>query len=221
MIKAVVFDLDGVLIESDRVWASVRRSLVAEWGGRWSDAAYRDLMGMNSSESARYMRDELGVMLSAEAIDAAVVDGVGAAYESNVELMPGAMRAVTVFGARYKLGLASAAQRVLIKVALNCSGLRPHFSVVVSGEEVSEGKPSPDVYVEALRRLEVQPADAVAIEDSTNGILSAVSAGMWVIAVPNRQYPPSRASMSKAHVVLTSLEDLTMEMLGRAGFDSR
>jgi HAD superfamily hydrolase (TIGR01509 family) len=204
-IDAVVFDNDNVLIDSEELWAEAREAITREHGGRWRDTAQQEMMGMSSTEWSQWLHDELGVRMQPEEISHAVVERLETVYRDHLRLMPGAREAVDRVGARWPLGVASSANKPLIELALELSGLRGHFSAVVSSEEVARGKPAPDVYVEAARRLGVEPSDCAAVEDSTNGLLSARAAGMYVIAVPDARYPPSAEALAAADEVLDSL----------------
>ena len=213
MIAGVVFDLDGVLLDSEGVWDAARRELVAERGGSWSESATRDMMGMSSPEWSRFLADELGVGMAPEAISERVLRRVLAMYEDDLPLLPGAIEAVERVAGRWPLGLATSSNREAIDLVLESSGLARLFSVSVSSEEVARGKPAPDVYVEAARRLRVAATDCVAIEDSENGIRSAVTAGMRVVAIPNPGFPPARDAIAAADRVLGSLAELGPERL--------
>ena len=209
MIEAVVFDLDGVLLDSEQVWDEVREQLARERGGRWHERAQRDMMGMSSTEWSRYMHDVIGLREPPEEISAEVVRRMGDRYRDGLPLLPGAVEAVERLAARWPLGLASSSNRELIDLALGASGLARYFAATVSSEEVAAGKPAPDVYLEAARRLHVEPARCTAVEDSHNGIRSAKSAGMRVVAIPNAHFPPDRDALALADVVLGSLAELT------------
>jgi HAD superfamily hydrolase (TIGR01509 family) len=212
-VKAVIFDLDGVLIDSEGVWAKVREEFARERGGRWHEGAHREMMGMSSTEWSRYMAGELGVRLAPEEISREVADRVGEVYRRDLPLLPGAVDAVRRIGAAWPLGLASSANRPLIDLVLEVAGLAPLFRVTTSSEEVARGKPAPDVYLEAAARLGVEPREAAAVEDSTNGLLSARAAGLGVIAVPDRAYPPARGALEAADRVLASLDELSPEVV--------
>jgi HAD superfamily hydrolase (TIGR01509 family) len=210
-LAAVIFDLDGVLIESESEWDAARRDVVAQTGGHWRADATTAMMGMSSQEWTRYMRDELGVDLDPEEISERVVSNLLARYRRKLPLLPGAVAAVERLAARWPLGLASSANRPVIDAVLATAGLADDFAVTVSAEEVAAGKPAPDVYLEAARRLGVDPGRAAAVEDSTNGLRSAAVAGMVVIAVPNREYPPAPDALALASLVIDSLDQLTPE----------
>ena len=212
-IAALVFDLDNVLIDSEDLWAEAREAVTRENGGTWRDTAQREMMGMSSTEWSGWLHDELGVQLAPDEISRAVVERLESVYRDHLRLMPGAADAVKRMAAELPLGVASSANRPLIELALELSGLREHFRAVVSSEEVARGKPAPDVYLEAARRLAVQATDSAAVEDATNGLLSAHAAGMTVIAVPDRRYPPSAEALAVADIELGSLDELTPSTL--------
>jgi HAD superfamily hydrolase (TIGR01509 family) len=207
-IAAVVFDLDGVLIDSEQVWDDARRELVAERGGTWTDDATRAMMGMSSLEWSRYMHDELGLELEPHAISAAVVEKLEELYRRELPLLPGAREAVRALAARWPLGLASSSNREIIDLVLELTGLTDAFAVTVSSEEVARGKPAPDVYLEVARRLDVAPEQCAAVEDSTNGLRSSAAAGMTVIAMPNAAFPPANDALRLASAVIASLDEL-------------
>jgi HAD superfamily hydrolase (TIGR01509 family) len=211
VIQAVVFDLDGVLVDSEHVWDEARKELSAERGGRWHDQASRDMMGMSSLEWSRYMHDVIGLEDPPEEISAEVVRRLEEIYRRELPLIDGAVEAVERLAARWPLGLASSSNRELIDLVLELSGLAQNFRVTVSSEEVARGKPAPDVYLEAARRLGVAPEGCAAIEDSENGIRSAKAAGMRVLAIPNPQFPPAEDALALADDVLDSTGELTPE----------
>jgi HAD superfamily hydrolase (TIGR01509 family) len=209
VIDAVVFDLDGLLLDTEQLWDEVREGLARERGGRWSERAQADMMGMSSPEWSRYMHEVVGLRESPDEIADEVVRRMEARYRERLPLIPGAREAVERLAARWPLGLASSSNRPLIDLALELGGLAPFFAVTVSSEEVARGKPAPDVYLEAVRRLGVDPLRAAAIEDSRNGIRSADAAGLRVVAIPNAHFPPDDESLELADVVLPTLADLT------------
>jgi HAD superfamily hydrolase (TIGR01509 family) len=213
VIAAVIFDLDGLLLDSETAWDSARRELVREHGGAWTESATRAMLGMSSPEWSRYLVDELGVDLEPDAISNQVVERVLAAYVEALPLLPGATEAVERLGARWPLGLASSSNREVIDLVLERSTLGARFAVSVSSEEVGRGKPAPDVYLEAARRLNASQDDCVAIEDSENGIKSAHAAEMGVVAIPNRDFPPPDDALALADHVAASLYELTPELV--------
>ncbi len=212
-VVAVVFDLDGVLVDSEHVWDEVREELARERGGRWHERAQADMMGMSSTEWSRYMHDVIGLADSPEEINAEVVRHMEARYAEHLPLVDGAVEAVERLGRAFRLGLASSSNRPLIEVVLEKAGLAELFEATVSSEEVARGKPAPDVFLEAARRLGIPPEACAAIEDSGNGIRAARTAGMLVFAIPNRRYPPPADVLALADAVLESLSDLTIEVM--------
>src|SRR5262249_28609701 len=208
-ITAVVFDLDGVLVDSEQVWDDVRENLARERGGRWHDGAQADMMGMSSPEWSTYMHDVIGLAESPDEINGEVVRRLLAGYDEKLPLLPGAVAAVERLARRWPLGVASSSNREVIEAVLDGAGLTDTFRAVVSSEEVARGKPAPDVYLEAARRLDADPASCAAVEDSRNGIRSAHAAGMRVLPIPNPHYPPSDDTLGLADVVLRSLDELT------------
>ena len=212
MIEAVVFDLDGVIVDSEPVWADVRERYTSEVGGTYGETATRDMMGMSSHEWSAYMAEKLGVPGTPAEINAAIVERMLARYGEKPPLIPGAVDAVRRIADRFPLGIASSSNPELIEVVLAASGLSKLFPVRVSSQEVPRGKPAPDVYLEAARRLGVDPAYCGAVEDSHNGIRSAKAAGMRVVAVPNPHFRPDEEALAQADVVLGSVGELSPEI---------
>jgi HAD superfamily hydrolase (TIGR01509 family) len=215
-VVAVVFDLDGVLLESEQVRAAAKRELTEQRGGAWTSAAEHEMLGMSSPEWSRYMREQLGVRIKQDQISPAVVELMVHRYREQLPLIPGADGAVRRLAARWPLGLASSSNREIIDLVMELAGWEGLFEVTVSAEEVDQGKPQPAVYLEAVRRLG-GPADlCVAVEDSSAGIRSASAAGLGVIAIPNRSYPPGAPSLALADVVLASISVLDVAQVFRA-----
>jgi HAD superfamily hydrolase (TIGR01509 family) len=215
MAAAVIFDLDGVLMDSEQRWNGAKEALVRETGGRWRDDAPTVMMGMSSPEWAAYLRDALGVPMDVEAISREVVRRMEDDYREALPLLPGAADAVHSLADRWPLGLASSSNREIIDLVLELADFGDAFRVTVSSEEVESGKPAPDVYLEAARRLGVEPARCVAIEDSSNGIRAADAAGMTVIAVPNEHYPPASDALSLAAAAVPVVGDVTPALVER------
>jgi HAD superfamily hydrolase (TIGR01509 family) len=210
-LEAVVFDMDGVLLDSEEIWDEARHALALERGLDWPESAQRDMMGMSSREWSLYMHERVGLAASPEEISAEVVRRLEDLYWQHLPLLEGAVQAVERMAKRFRLGLASSSNRPIIELVLELAAVADCFEVTVSSEEVERGKPAPDVYLEALRRLGVAPERAAAIEDSTNGLLSARAAGMLVVAVPGTVFPPRADALAAADVVIDSLTELTPE----------
>jgi HAD superfamily hydrolase (TIGR01509 family) len=203
-----MFDMDGVLVDTERDWDAARREVAEELGGTWKPEATTAMIGMSAPEWSRYMRDELGARAEPEEISRRVVERMLERVGSDPPLLPGAAAAVQAVAGRFPIGLASSANREVIDAVLQASGLARNFRVTVSSEEVARGKPAPDVYLAAAEALGVEPGAVVAIEDSANGIRSAAAAGMTVIALPNAHYPPDAEALSLAEATIGSLEEL-------------
>lgn len=215
MIEAVVFDLDGVVVDSEQVWDDVREQLAKERGGRWHAGAQAAMMGMSSPEWSAYMHEAIGLEESPEEINAEVVRRMLERYRAELPLLDGAVAAVERLAGEFRLAVASSSNRPLIDAVLDGAGIADCFAATVSSEEVERGKPAPDVYLEAARRLGVDPTTCAAVEDSHGGIRSAKGAGMHVIAIPNPTYPPDADALAQADDVLRSLDELTPERVVR------
>jgi HAD superfamily hydrolase (TIGR01509 family) len=213
VIEAVVFDLDGVIVDSESVWDEVREGLARERGGRWHERAQADMMGMSSPEWSRYMHETIGLPEPPEEINDEVVRRMLQRYRADLPLLDGAVDAVRRLADALPLAVASSANRPLIDAVLDGAGLADAFRTTVSSEEVPRGKPAPDVYLEAVRRLGVAPERAAAIEDSSNGLRSASAAGLRVVALPNRRYPPAPDALALADAVAASHAELTLELV--------
>jgi HAD superfamily hydrolase (TIGR01509 family) len=216
-IEAVVFDLDGVIVDSEHVWDAAREALARERGGRWHEGAQQDMMGMSSVEWSRYMHERLGLKDPPEEISVEVVRRLEATYREELPLVEGATEAVARLARRWPLGVASSSNRPIIDLVLGLAGLDRFFRATVSSEEVQRGKPSPDVYLETARRLGADPGRSAAVEDSRNGILSAKAAGMRVVAIPNTRFPPDEEALVAADVVIPSITGLTPETVEECG----
>jgi HAD superfamily hydrolase (TIGR01509 family) len=207
-IEAVVFDLDGVIVQSEELWDAARRELAEEHDIEWPDDATDAMMGMSSKEWSSYMHDEVGVPDPPDEINRKVLAWVEKRYREDLPWIDGAREAVQRIGAEFPLGLATSSNREIIDIVVEVGGFEDLLKVTVSSEEVDRGKPAPDVYLEATRRMGVDPRRTAAVEDSTNGLLAADAAGMRVIAIPNDAHPPAEKGLAAADVVLDSIEDL-------------
>jgi HAD superfamily hydrolase (TIGR01509 family) len=212
-VAAVVFDLDGVIIDSEPLWEDVRRRFVAERGGTWLPDSQQRLMGMSTAEWARYLAEDIGVPMPPDEVALAVIAGMVARYEAELPLIPGAVDAVRRLHERWTLGLASSSPRAVIDGVLEAAGLTGIFAVTISTEEVPRGKPSPEVYLEVAAKLGVAPAACVAIEDSSNGIRAAVAAGLHTVGIARPQYPVEADVLATADLALTSIDQLTVEAI--------
>lgn len=222
MIEAVILDLDGVIVESEQVWDRVRRSFVELNGGTWREDSSRHMMGLSTREWAHYLTSELGVELSDEDVADQVIEKMKLDYDRHLPLIPGAAMAVRLLSADWPLAVASGSPMSLIEAVLEGGSIRAMFQVVLSCDEVAAGKPAPDVYLEAARRLNVNVQRCAVVEDSSNGIKSAAAAGAKVIALPNPVYPPDRETLALASAVVGDLRSLTPQIVrGESRADRR
>ena len=208
MIQAMIFDLDGVLIDSERTWDEVRRAVVAAHGGQWKPEATRVMQGMSTPEWARYLVEDLGAALTPDRIATTVIDEMAERYAAGPPVLPGAEATVRAVAARYPVAIASSSPPVLIAAFLDATGLTELVPVAVSSEQVGAGKPAPDVYLAAARHLGVPAEACAAVEDTTNGLRAALAAGMTVYAMPNPHFPPDPDVLARVDVVLTEIADL-------------
>jgi len=214
--QAVIFDLDGVLVDSERIWDEVRRSVVAEHGGAWRDDATRAQQGMSTPEWARYLVETLGAKLTPERIAEVVVDEMARRYAGGPPVIEGAEATVRAVAARWPVAIASSSPPVLIRAFLNATGLASLVPVAVSSEEVRAGKPAPDVYLKAAAMLAVDPTKCAAVEDTTNGLRAALAAGMSVYAVPNPHFPPDPAVLAQVTAVIREISALPAALESRS-----
>ena len=220
-IQAVIFDLDGVLVDTEIWWDEVRREFAARQARPWTTDDRAAVMGANSRQWSTTMAERLHVAIPRQEIERAIVDGMIERYRSAAErdgrvadpVIPGAVGAVRRLIGRYALAVASSAHREVIDAALAATGLADAFPVVVSSDEVSHGKPSPDVYLFAADGLGIYPAHCLVIEDSLNGVLAGRAAGMLVVLVPNASVPPAPGAREAATIVLDRIGDLDPEGL--------
>jgi HAD superfamily hydrolase (TIGR01509 family) len=212
-IEAVVFDLDGVIIDTEEVWEEVRRGYVAEFGREFRPDTQDRMMGMSTGEWSAHLADEVGVPRTAEQVATDVLGRMAERYRGSLPLIPGSVETVRRLGARFPLGLASSSARILIDQVLETAGLTGAFQVTLSTEEVPRGKPAPDVYLAAAEKLGLDPAVCAAVEDSSNGLRAAGAAGLAVIAVPHGVYPPAPDALALASLVVTNVAELTPELI--------
>jgi HAD superfamily hydrolase (TIGR01509 family) len=205
-VRAVVFDLDGVLVDSEVWWDEVRRDWAAEHGRAWTADDRAAVMGANGRQWSTTMRRRLALDLSPAEIEAAIVGRVVARYrEEGAPRIDGAVDAVERAARELPIAVASSAHRDVIDAALHALGIADRFGAIVSSDEVEHGKPAPDVYLETARRLGVDPEAVLVVEDSLNGVRAAKAAGMRVVLVPNASIPPAPGAAELADVVLPSL----------------
>lgn len=217
MIEAVIFDMDGLLVDSEPVWNDARKSMADEVGKPWTEDDHRAVMGVSTREWTDYMIDHLELTLSPQDVVDAIIERMVGMYRAGIPYLPGAVEAVELAAAHLHTALASGAHPTLVDTVTADPAMEGKFQVIVCADEIGVGKPAPDVYLAAAERLGLNPGDCVCLEDSGNGILAGVRAGMAVIAVPDPRFPPTREILEQAHLVLTSLSDLSLEHLVQPG----
>lgn len=214
MIEAVVFDMDGVLVDTENTWHEVRRQYVARFGGTWEERHQRDCMGANSGQWARYLIRTFGIPRTEEQVISEVVQLLEERYTEAIPVIPGACSAVRrLWEAGFSLAVASSSPLAIIKFVVERLGLSSCFAALVSSDMVVHGKPEPDVYLHACSRLRVHPSRAMAVEDSASGITAAARAGLVLVAIPNSVFVPDKESLARANCVLQSIQELTPELV--------
>jgi len=214
-IRAVVFDLDGVIIDTEAVWEAVRRAYAERHGREFLPDSQQQMMGMSTAEWSRHLSEDVGVGLPVEQVAAEVLGEMAERYRESLPLIGGSVEAVRRVAARFPVALASSSARILIDQVLATAGLAGEFQVTLSTEEVPRGKPFPDVDLAAADKLGLAPAVCAAVEDSSNGLRAAAAAGFAVIAVPHGVYPPAPDALAAAHLVVSDLRELTVEAVDR------
>ncbi len=211
--EAIIFDMDGIIIDSEETWQRARLAVVAEYGGTYHDGVAEDVMGMSPGEWSRYMRENIGVPLEDDRIRAEVMTTLERQYRATRPFFPGAVETVKALAKRWPVGLASASARELIDLVAELGGLGDTFSVTLSTSEAGRGKPSPDVYLEAARRLGIDPAHGIAVEDSSNGIRSANAAGLKVVGIPTPAFPLAPDALAMLDIRLSGIRELTPDVV--------
>ncbi len=213
MISAIIFDLDGLLVDSEPCWDQVRQKVAAEYGQTWNQADQRQVMGVSTDFWADYMIRRLSLAMSQPEVIERVVGEMLSIYHDHIPYLPGAIQAVHLAASLYPTALASGSERSLIEVVVHDAAMLGMFQAVVCTDDLPHGKPAPDVYLEAARQLDVNPELCVCVEDSPKGILAGKAAGMIVIAVPDMRFSPDREVVQQADVILKSLEEFTAELI--------
>lgn len=212
-LEAVIFDLDGVLIDSEKLWDRSRYEITVESGGRWDERASAETLGMSTPEWAAYLHERLEIPLPAAEIEQRVVERMEQLLMRDLPLMPGAVEAVERLAERWPLGLATSSTPQLVRAVLAAAGIADRFMATITAEQAGRGKPAPDVYLSAIEALGSSSARSVAIEDSTNGLRSASHAGLGLVALPNPHFPPAADALALATIVISSLAELTVELI--------
>ena len=212
-IEAVIFDMDGVLVDSEVYWDKSRIEYACDRGKTWTDEFQRLAMGRSTIGWARVMQDRLQLD---DSIDEIIVDmkaRVIAHYEERMPTRPGALESVRHMKEYFRIGLASGSPTEIIKAVMRITELDLVFEVMVFGDDIPRGKPAPDIYLEAMSRLGVAPQAAAGIEDSANGLRSLKAAGMLAVAAPSPDYPLAEDVLALADAHIVSLEDFNVDLI--------
>ena len=216
-IQAVIFDMDGVLVNSEEYWWQSRVEFAEKLGKHWSFDDQRAAMGRNTIEWAQVMQERLQIDMPVDEIIEKVRGGVLTRLEKHLPILPGALEAVRAAALEYRVALASGSPKLVIDTVMSLTGLNQVFEHLVYGDDMPQGKPAPDIYLETARRLGLDPASCVGIEDSSNGLRALKAAGMHVIAVPSPGFPLTDDVLSLADRVLLSLEQFSVELVREIG----
>jgi HAD superfamily hydrolase (TIGR01509 family) len=217
---AILFDLDGVLVDTEPWWDEVRVEFARRHDRPWGPDDQHAVMGGNSREWAAVMRERLDLgHLEQDAIQDAIVAGVVAKYRAAavLPLIPGAIETVRRVAATHPVAIASSAHRAVIQAAVDALGLGAILDEIVSSDDVAAGKPDPAVYLLAAARLGVDPGRCLVVEDSVNGVRAGKAAGMTVALVPNASVPPAHGAVELADLVLAGITDLDPGPPARTG----
>lgn len=212
-IKAVIFDMDGVLVDSEVYWGQSREEFAKDRSKVWTDEFQREAMGQSTIGWAQVMKERLKLSQTVDEIIVEMKERVIAHYEGRMPTRPGALEAVQLAAENYRVGLASGSPTNIIQRVMQLTGLDQIFEVTVYGDSIAKGKPAPDIYIEAMKRLNITPEVTVGIEDSANGIRSLKAAGMYIIAAPSPDYPLSSDILAISHAHITSLEEFSVNLV--------
>jgi HAD superfamily hydrolase (TIGR01509 family) len=216
-IEGVLFDLDGVLIDTEPIWERIRRDFAERRGGRWSGEVQAQMMGARTAEWSGALSRLVGGQVTPDAAAEAVVASLADAYREHLPVIDGAAGVVRALAERFRLGLVSGSPPALITLTLKLMGVSDCFEVAMSADDVQRGKPMPDPYLELARRMRLDPRVCAAVEDSANGIRSAAAAGAHVVAIPRGDHRPDPAALHLAEAVLGSIPELTPERVAQLG----
>ncbi len=212
-LQAVLWDMDGVLMDSEACWFESRIEFAERFGKIWTMNDQRVAMGRSTIEWAEVMRERLSLDLTLDQIMEEVITLVMDRLGERLPVLPGALEAVKLTATRYPIALASGSPTRVIDHVLNITGLHKVFQAVVYGDDMTRGKPDPEIWLTAADKLGVDVTLCAGIEDSGNGIRSLRAAGVYTIAVPSPGFPLSPDVLALADRVLPSLEHFTLDLL--------
>ncbi len=214
MIEAIIFDMDGLLVDSEPYWDNARSIMAAESGVKWNEDDHKAVMGVSTPEWVNYMIERLGLKLPPKSVEERIIGTMAGLYNQRIPFLPGAVEVVSSAAKHFTTALASGSPRSLIDTVTNSPALKGKFDLILSGDQFARGKPAPDIYLGAAEQLNLKPSQCACIEDSGSGILAGHSAGMKVIAVPDARFPPAAEHLARASIVLNSLKQFSLDAFG-------
>lgn len=213
MIEAIIFDMDGLLVDSEPVWDKARKGMAEDVGKEWNKDDHQAVMGVSTQVWADYMIKRLDLSLTPQEVQDQIIRRMLALYQDGIPYFLGAVEAVQLAARHYPTALASGSHPALIDAVAVDAAMQGKFQVILSADKVGAGKPAPDVYLETAKRLGVKPEHCVCLEDSGNGILAGHRAGMKVIAIPDPRFPPAPEKLNLAHLILPSLTNFSLKVI--------
>ena len=212
-IEAIIFDMDGVLVDSEVYWDKSRVEFAKDRGKTWTDEFQRLAMGRSTVGWAQVMQEKLQLDESIDEIIAEMKARVIAHYEKRMPTRPGAIESVHHMKQHYRVGLASGSPTEIIKAVMRITGLDQVFEVMVYGDGIARGKPAPDIYLEAMAQLGVTAPVTVGIEDSANGLRSLKAAGILAVAAPSPDYPLPADILALGDAHISTLADFNIDLI--------
>ena len=216
-IEAIIFDMDGLLVDSEPYWNEARRIMAAEAGVTWNEDDHQAVMGVSTPEWVMYMIERLGLKLPPTSVEERIISTMTDLYDQRIPFLPGAVEAVCLAAKHFTTALASGSPRSLIDKVTKSPVLNGSFDLILSGDQFAHGKPAPDIYLGAAEQLNLKPSQCLCLEDSGSGILAGYRAGMKVIAVPDPRFPPAAEDLAKASEVLPSLTQFSIHTISDDG----
>lgn len=208
MIKAVIFDMDGLLIDSEPVWFRAKEDLLKEINYKWTWEDQKNSMGVSTETWVNYVYNFADQKFTKEEVLHGITDRMKTYYKNGeIDLMPGANEALQFAKNNFKVGLASGSYKDLLYGAVKSNNWESIFEEILSSDDIERGKPQPDIYLEVMKRLGVLPEECIVLEDSRDGIKAGVAAGAKVITVPSKDVPVPPEVLDSAYAVIDSLND--------------
>ncbi len=213
MIKAIIFDMDGLMIDSEKLYFEVMEEMANSYDKELSEMTLRKMMGRKAEEALNIFINDLNIPASVPELTAYRTEKMQELFSTKIEAMPGLYEIINTFYGKLKLAVATGSQQILAETALAKLALKEKFVAVISSDDIINGKPDPEIYLSVVKKLSVKPEECVVLEDSENGVLSGKNAGCYVIAVPNIQtktqnHSPADAKVSSLNEAISIIESL-------------